>query len=484
MKIFVRSVLALLSLSCVANAAEEDWPELNLTQEILEISLIAANLSVLAFAENTTEFAAVGNLTSGEAPLVEFEHPDYDEINFYAGEPDQAIVAKKGGRCYLAFRGTTVDFADWSQNAGLGNEDIYRDNNVTTGEFCEARGGFTDFIRTEPVARGLADLEACIATCEDKDDCLVITGHGQGGAVAAIASIGLYRHNPIVITYGQPPTLNVACPYIRSNRYYRYVNSMKDIDGENVIKFDLVVVAPTFVSQSVHYGYFILLSEDKTAVKYFGFNNDYDFRPNIADSTIAAHTVSGTLYSYETRIANLLTNVPITMDGFGRGNICETGYSEICASEACVEFSCIPVGGVQELCVLDSCEADDDCAGTNICIWDSCAAGDGMVNEGCPCASSSDCKNDICETISTFRLDYRCTIGGTKEEEEEENPNNEVDNGVDPDTDKDPTNMDPDVPGTISTMPPAEGASSAFGAGPTLVQAISTLGLLLALFCK
>jgi hypothetical protein len=37
-----------------------------------------------------------------------------------------------------------------------------------------------------------------------------------------------------------------------------------------------------------------LLSEDPAAVKYFEFDNDYeDFKPNVADNQINAHTMNG-----------------------------------------------------------------------------------------------------------------------------------------------------------------------------------------------
>jgi hypothetical protein len=71
-----------------------------LTREIMEISLIAAQLASLARANDTeyaTGFDATRNIST-------HAHPDYESIQFYNEEPDQAVLARKGGRCYVAFR--------------------------------------------------------------------------------------------------------------------------------------------------------------------------------------------------------------------------------------------------------------------------------------------------------------------------------------------------------------------------------------------
>jgi hypothetical protein len=78
-----------------------------LTEQVLQISNVAAELSALAY-RNASEFAildANGNITG-------YEYPDFEEIHFYTEEPDQGIVAKKDGRCYIAFRGTKVNLAE------------------------------------------------------------------------------------------------------------------------------------------------------------------------------------------------------------------------------------------------------------------------------------------------------------------------------------------------------------------------------------
>lgn len=404
--------LALLCLSLSVEGAREDWPELVLDERVLWISWVAANLSALAYATPTmvAEYAVTDPL-SGD---VTYEHPDYDWINFYTEEPDQAIVAKKDGRCYIAFRGTTLTIDDWLQNAGLGSRNIYKDNNVsdTSDEYCVVRGGFADFLFTDVVTQGRADVGECVSECESLDDCLVVTGHSQGGATATVAAITLYSLNPMIVTFGQPPTANPDCPYINNTQMYRYVNWLQDNGVDNDLGFDLVVYAPNWVSGSEHYGYNILVGEDPANAYFGGFGHDILFHPGISDLEVAAHTMSGANYSYESRVKNLYYSLPeVGVSGSVGGTICEDSYMDLCQSGSCVEFHCLPVGGITETCIKGSCEQDSDCAGDLVCIWDSCATGAGEVQEGCPCGLSSDCENNDCITLNLLTTDFICDDG-------------------------------------------------------------------------
>jgi hypothetical protein len=379
-----------LAAADVAAAAFE------LTQEILEISSKTVQLSAIAY-ENADDYAdGAGNWT----------HPDFEEIRFYTIEPDQAILARQGGRCYVAFRGTTMTFSDWAQNTNLGDANIYKDNDETSGEFCETREGFSDFLRTDIYAQASQDLLACAAKCPDPDDCVVLTGHSQGGASAAVLSILLFSLNPIVISYGMPPAVDEGCALIPSERFYRYVNSHQDGDQTNDIGFDLVPFSPTFVSDSVHYGHYILVGPDRDAVKYLGFDTDYTFTPDLVDRDIAGHTLSGEPFSYSARIANLLnaTSFPVPVDGFNNGIICEQGYAELCASGSCQNNVCTAT--VTELCVVASCDIDSDCV-SGSCIWDACAPGNREVEVGCPCAFDRNCASGECDQ-ALLNTNWKC----------------------------------------------------------------------------
>ncbi len=405
------AILGHVCLSFCIQAAREDWPELVLDERVLRISQISADLSALAYENETVieQWIVAVNETTGFAT---YDHPDYDEIEFFIEEPDQAIVAKKEGRCYLAFRGTNSNIEDWLQNAGLGNADIYKDNIVTENieDSCQARGGFADFLSSGPVARGRADLQKCVDSCEDPNDCLVLTGHSQGGAISAIAAVTLYSLNPILVTFGQPPSMDPGCPFINATRYYRFVNWLQLPGKDNDIGFDLVVYAPNWISGSGHYGYNILVGEDPTNVYYGGFENDIEFVPNRVDNSIMAHTISEANYSYQSRIYSLYENLPngIGVDGSVPGTICVDAYMELCLSNSCVENLCIEVDGVKATCIKGSCEQDSDCAGDLVCVWDSCAVREGEVEPGCPCRTSSQCFNKECITVDAVSLDFIC----------------------------------------------------------------------------
>jgi hypothetical protein len=85
---FFLQMLALLAVT----TGEESL----LTEKVLQISNVAAELSALAY---------------GNASNIAGAH--FEEINYYTQEPDQAIVAKRDGRCYVAFRGTQKNIDEY-----------------------------------------------------------------------------------------------------------------------------------------------------------------------------------------------------------------------------------------------------------------------------------------------------------------------------------------------------------------------------------
>jgi hypothetical protein len=436
------STFSFLSVIAAVTTAQDEVVESVLTERVLQISHQAAKLSKLAYEVDIVQWAVgVDNATNTTL----YSHPDYDEIQFYNEEPDQAIVAKLDGRCYLSFRGTNVNFADWSQNINLGDVNLYKDADPTQAS-CEGRAGFADFLNSGPVVQGRKDLQTCYESCVDPMDCVVVTGHSQGGATAVHASIVLYSLNPTVVTFGQPPAVDVGCSLIPSQRFFRFVNSkledgeVSDCDSSQCsrvpfdsllvlklvfspytlsslkvgdIGFDPVVFSPAFISKSVHYGYFILLGEDTTATKYLGLDQDYTFAPSFFDrqNEIAAHSIGGEPYSYETRVQALLntglstSNFPVSTDGYANGVPCDRAYHELCASERCgLDYVCAPK--VDELCIPETCEKDADCdSGT--CIYESCAAGSGQVELNCPCRFDSSCRSGECDQAITS-FDWTC----------------------------------------------------------------------------
>jgi hypothetical protein len=171
---------------------------------------------------------------------------------------------------------------------------------------------------------------------------------------------------PTVVTFGMPPALKANCTLV-PERFYRFVNSRKEDDEEDDIAFDPVPFSFTFLSNSVHYGHFLLVGPDKTAAKYLGSNQNYTFKPDFSDeqNEIAAHKMNGTDDSYAARVADLLDtgnsgSFPVSTDGFSNGTFCEPQYGVICESGSCQNFACAPP--VSELCIKGSCQKDNDCA--------------------------------------------------------------------------------------------------------------------------
>lgn len=331
-----------------ARAGNETQPErFSLSREILAISYEAARLSNISYhLENELiHYGDIWEIKNSQAYITNFTHPDfsnYDYLKFFTQEPDQALVAKLGNMCYVSFRGTNVNIEDWLQNLDPSDRDIHRDNNETA-ESCEARHGFVDFVDSEAMQYGLKDVSDCMDSISDSCDsatspCLVITGHSQGGASAAIASVLLHWMKPTVITFGQPPTLDGGCDLVPSERYYRYINSLKEEGEDDDVAFDPVVFSPNFISQSKHYGHAILLGEDTKAVKYLGLDEDATFQPKFFDrqNEIAAHLMGkGEKTDYDARIGALLENYPITTDGFSDGAFCDRDYPKLCATGFC-----------------------------------------------------------------------------------------------------------------------------------------------------
>jgi len=207
------------------------------------------------------------------------------------------------------------------------------------------RAGFTVFLSTSVVARGRADLQTCVETCDDPDDCLVITGHSQGGAESLVAAITLYSLNPIVVTFGQPPTADPNCLYVMDNRYYRYVNWIEKIGDKVGVAFDPIVYTPNLFSGAEHYGYNILVGEDPTSVYYAGYGPDIELNPLLVHFSVAAHSMGETNYSYESRIGALFDNLPnIGTDGSVDGTVCSWFYRELCVSKSCVKAACADEG--------------------------------------------------------------------------------------------------------------------------------------------
>jgi hypothetical protein len=312
--------------------------------------------------------------------------------------------------------GTTVTAADWAQNFNRQSRDIYKDGDETTTNPCQVRAGFAEFVDTTRFPLAVEDVTACVADlCNDGTDtnCLVVTGHSQGGATATVASILMYSLNPTVITFGQPITADTGCAYIPSQRMYRYVNfvatesnkTTTTSGGSNSVTMmvDVVTIAPAAFSGSVHYGHFIAIGPDPQAVRYYGIDNNVTFGGTLSLGGLMPHDINieAGNHSYEARMTALLASAqqssPINALGFSPGTLCAPGPLGDLCSKRCdrVTHRCADAL-VQDLCVVDSCEASYECE-SGVCSGASaCSAGASLTTGGCPCSTDDDCASGSC----------------------------------------------------------------------------------------
>lgn len=76
---------------------------------------------------------------------------------------------------------------------------------------CEARRAFANTYYNDFEPKLRQDLLQCLEeTCDmskpiQDQDCLVLAGHSQGGAIAEVAAVVYADRDPIIATFGQPP---------------------------------------------------------------------------------------------------------------------------------------------------------------------------------------------------------------------------------------------------------------------------------------
>lgn len=173
MRVFVASLLVIFTKIVSADVV--------LNEKIMNLALQSAELSALAYVENPSA------------------RDKYDNFRYFHAEPDQALVTKIEGYCFGAFRGTTLTWIDWQENFNPEKMEVCL---TTSGEedCCMSRSGFYEGYWTNYKDEFEASIRECASTCASPDECVVLTGHSQGGAIAAVAALLLADLNPYVIT--------------------------------------------------------------------------------------------------------------------------------------------------------------------------------------------------------------------------------------------------------------------------------------------
>ena len=205
-----------------------------------------------------------------------------------------------------------------------------------------------------------ADIRECAKTCDNKDECVVLTGHSQGGAVAAVAGVVFAALNPYVITFGQPSAVFEPCERISSDRWYRWVNTKDSKALTFGISYDPVPFVPAL--GAVQFGHMILISGDDSGVAYIGLDSQEYFSP-LNVNGVEAHSMFGTeeFPGYGDRINKIMEvyndtgMYPIRNNGYIAGSFCTEDIeceSQKCAAETSFSW---------KRCVGEECASDSDC---------------------------------------------------------------------------------------------------------------------------
>lgn len=361
-----------------------------------------------------------------------------DYLHNYVAEPDQGLVVKEQGYCFGVFRGTTLTWDDWSQNVEVGTGDVCAEG-AEQLTCCKARIGYIKAYNTTFKSQMEDDIRECVKTCKNKDECLVLTGHSQGGAVAAVAGVALAELNPYVITFGQPSTLFSPCERVTSERWYRWVNTKESKVLDVAISYDPVPFVPAL--GAVQFGHMIVISSDDSGVAYIGLNAQNIFHP-LNVNGFEAHSMFGTseFPGYADRIIKIMSvyndtgKYPVRDNGFIAGSFCTEDVeceSGVCGSETaltwkrCVGVECKSDADCDSnrcdsgLCVpkLGSCQVcdeDSDCE-SGSCSWRfRCAENaQGLMADQCACNLDSDCLSGRCEGVKPPICEPKLGLGAT-----------------------------------------------------------------------
>jgi hypothetical protein len=157
------------------------------------------------------------------------------------------------------------------------------------------------------------------------------------GAVAVVAAISLADLAPIVITFGQPPVVDLPCNAIDHGTIYRFENSRTGWFGPT---YDPV---PAIPYPARHIGHQIMLSDDSTGVAYIGSDSEQTFWPLDFANAFASHRLE-TKDGYSGRIQNLVrsyssqTEGSVRSTGFITGTRCSQDVE--CAAGSCSKKRC------------------------------------------------------------------------------------------------------------------------------------------------
>lgn len=357
-------------------------------------------------------------------------------------------MAKKDGVCYASFRGSNLPWTDWDasdfgrawvcaqDDEGASPEEDLGSGSNARGNCCSTRMGFSKAYNTT-YHRDIQDaVRRCAKGCPwHADECVVLSGHSQGGAMAAMAALVLADLNPHIITFGQPGTIDAPCSMLSRERLFRFVNTKAS-------KNDGLIYDPIPFIQGLgadDFGYMVFLGDDSTGVASIVLGDRGDqFRP-ASPFGLEAHSMleSNLVPGYLDRLQSLQDHSAgsvVRSNGFANGAFCSESVeclSELCEwdnssqnfrrckpalcsqpSQCPLNYDCW-MGECQprnQSCM--ACEKDLECS-SGRCFDGVCAGSNGLMDTNCGCkedaqCSSRRCRDGVCEA--------RLPIGSSCEE--------------------------------------------------------------------
>ena len=252
-----------------------------------------------------------------------------EQPRLFQTEPDAVIVVKHQGYCHVNFRGSRPTLQDWLQNLNVVAATICTNNDDTV--CCSAHAGSVSAYYA-PYVQEMEDwVDDCAANyCKNMDDCLVLSGHSQGSAVASVAAVILAQWNPHVLLFAAPRVIHLPCAAIvDSTRWFNFVNTAMAANASILYDITSILLIPGAGSV----GHMILFSPngDPSHLAYLGLDvQDLYLRPNF----LVSEHIAGAYLRRTNALANVYRRGDYPdLSGFVDGTLCTMDME--CRSGSC-----------------------------------------------------------------------------------------------------------------------------------------------------
>ena len=307
---------------------------------------------------------------------------------WYDGEDDVSVFGSKGGLCYVAFRSTTMALSDWGDNFDLRSQNMKGQCDVPFGFYKGWENSYSDSLKQKLMS---CANDKCAST--NGQDCIVITGFSQGGAISGVATVALSHMKPkLTVVFGSVRSLQKSCKdFVDLDRYISFCNT-KGLGVGVGIMSDIACSQDLLLTlrdsgewdSFADFGHYFELppSDDSLGILYFGrLEGDKLHRQSLIDQSPEPHLFFG-YGSYGKKIEHLADHQDtVTTDGFKNGQPCNKDY--MCESERCTLGTCMAKQKDGEICEKDNhCESGKCASGSTFMCRPLLDVGDWCVNSG------------------------------------------------------------------------------------------------------